>query len=143
MKFSFELQKESQKAGLCSVKAGYSSNELLYLTAGSDHRCYSGISLACAFSLVRSGVIDPTITAGTYRNAGVNGNWWSSRGDAATNAYNLNFNATGVYPSNGPNARYVGRSLRCLSLPRGADLLHKIMIAKARLTTIPFLVQFE
>lgn len=72
---------------------------------------------------VRSGVFDVTIAAGTFRNAGINGNWWSSRADAATNAYNLNFNATTVYPSNGPNNRYVGRSLRCLLYAAvGADL---------------------
>ena len=68
---------------------------------------------------VRSGNLNPN--DGKSWNAGQNGYWWSSRGsstryDGVTtpSAYNLNFNATGVNPSNGPNNRYNGFSLRCL-----------------------------
>jgi len=81
---------------------------------------------------VRSGNLAPY--DGKSWNAGQNGYWWSSRGsstryDGVTtpSAYNLNFNATGVNPSNGPNNRYNGFPLSCLtSMPRrGADLLLK------------------
>lgn len=62
---------------------------------------------------MRSGNVNPANTAGTFRNAGIEGQWWSSRAySSATNAYDLNFNTT-VNPSNSGN-RYVGRSLRCL-----------------------------
>lgn len=48
---------------------------------------------------VRSGYITLTITAGTFRYAGINGSWWSLYGDTATGAYNLVFNNTIVNPS--------------------------------------------
>lgn len=80
---------------------------------------------------MRSGNFNLTITAGTFRNAGQNGNWWSSRGadniwgSAGLGGYNLNFDATGVNPSNGPTARYIGFPLRWF-IPRfGADLFVK------------------
>ena len=76
---------------------------------------------AAPLYFVRSGVVDPTYTAGTFRHAGVIGYEWSSRGSsthangsAIPSTYNLNFNATTVYPSNGPNERYIGLPLRCL-----------------------------
>lgn len=55
-------------------------------------------------------------------NMGNNGQYWSSRASSeAANAYNLNFNASGVNPSNS-NDRWRGYSLRWL-IPRwGADL---------------------
>ena len=79
----------------------------------------------------RSGHVAPATTAGTFRNAGNEGNWWSSRGaSSATNAYDLNFN-TAVYPSHEGN-RYVGRSLRWF-LPRwGADLSYLELFAVER-----------
>lgn len=67
---------------------------------------------------------DPSV--GQLRNAGINGNWWSSRGadnvwgSAGLGAYNLNFNATGVNLSNGPINRWNGFPLRCLSRVRGS-----------------------
>ena len=64
---------------------------------------------------VRGGYVVLPITAGTFRNAGREGRWWSSRAVAATTAYYLLFNATAVYPSNGPNSRWHGFPLRCLS----------------------------
>jgi len=67
---------------------------------------------------VRSGYIELPKTAGTLRNAGHNADYWSSRGSAATNAYNLEFN-TAVNPSNGPNNRWYGFPLRCLLVYRG------------------------
>ena len=73
---------------------------------------------------VRSGNLNPN--DGKSWNAGINGYWWSSRGSstrydgvATPSAYNLNFNATGVYPSNGPHNRYYGFPLRCLSTVLG------------------------
>ena len=72
---------------------------------------------------MRSGRVNLPETNGTFGNAGINGNYWSSRGGAATTAYNLNFNESAVYPSNGPNNRFNGFSLRWASLPAaGADL---------------------
>ncbi len=73
---------------------------------------------------VRSGYVNLPNTAGTLRNAGINADYWSSRADAATNAYNLNFNATAVNPSNGPNNRWHGFPLRCLISPRGCRSLN-------------------
>lgn len=72
---------------------------------------------------MRSGNVNPANTAGTFRNAGNNGNWWSSRAySSATHAYNLNV-YTEVNPSNNSN-RYAGFSLRCLEFAAaGADLL--------------------
>ena len=67
---------------------------------------------------MRSGYIELPKTAGTLRNAGHNADYWSSRGSAATNAYNLEFN-TAVNPSNGPNNRWYGFPLRCLLMYRG------------------------
>ena len=70
---------------------------------------------------VRSGNFNLANTAGVLRNAGQNGNWWSSRGadnvwgSAGLGGYNLEFNANGVRPSNGPHNRYLGFPLRCLS----------------------------
>ncbi len=69
---------------------------------------------------VRSGYVDPPVTAGTFRYAGQWGYDWSSRAAAYTSstsasAYNLGFNATGVNPSGGPNNRHYAFSLRCLS----------------------------
>ncbi len=74
---------------------------------------------AAPLYFVRSGYVDLPNTAGTLRYAGVYGYWWSSRGDAATGAYYLRFTATGVYPSRGPNSRWNGFPLRCLSTVLG------------------------
>lgn len=60
---------------------------------------------------MRSGHIN--VQTGRLRNAGNEGNYWSSRAySSETNAYDFNFN-TGMNPSNNGN-RWVGRSLRCL-----------------------------
>ena len=74
---------------------------------------------AAPLYFVRSGAVVLAYTAGTFRSAGVGGDWWSSRGDAATNAYNIHFSATGVLPSSGPNSRWHGFPLRCLSTVLG------------------------
>ena len=68
---------------------------------------------------VRSGDVELHNTAGTFRNAGNYGIYWSSRGGAATTAYYLQIEPSAVKPSNGPNNRYNGFSLRCLVLCRG------------------------
>ena len=72
----------------------------------------------CGF--VRSGWINLPNTAGTFRNAGAEGVWWSSRAYSSnTNAYDLYLQTTGVVsPSNNSN-RYNGFSLRCLLCSRG------------------------
>ena len=63
---------------------------------------------------VRSGVVHPANSAGTFRNAGLNGNWWSSRAySSTTHAYHLHFN-TSVDASHDSH-RYAGFPLRCLS----------------------------
>ena len=76
---------------------------------------------------VRSGNVNlPGVSGATFRNAGINGYGWSSRGSSTRNdgaaipsGYNLEFNATGVNPSNGPNERWHGFPLRCLLVCRG------------------------
>jgi len=73
---------------------------------------------------VRSGYVDLPNTAGTLRYAGLDGYEWSSRGAAYTSstsaaAYYLEFNDSTVYPSGGPDARWVGFPLRCLSTVLG------------------------
>ena len=59
------------------------------------------------------------VNSAILRNAGQNGYDWSSRSySTTTNAYNLNFNASDVNPSN-YNNRWNGFPLRCLALCRG------------------------
>ena len=75
---------------------------------------------AAPLYFVRSGIVAPTVAAGTFRLAGQAGFGWSSRAAAYTSstwatAYLLAFHASTVYPSDGPYGRYDGRSLRCLS----------------------------
>ena len=77
---------------------------------------------AAPLYFVRSGDVELRITTGTFRGAGAYGIYWSSlasstRADGAAipSAYYLHFNATGVRPSNGPDNRYRGFPLRCLS----------------------------
>ena len=76
---------------------------------------------AAPLYFVRSGYIYLPNTAGTFRVAGISGAWWSSRGadniwgSAGLGGYYLYFGATGVGPSDGPDNRYYGFSLRCLS----------------------------
>lgn len=81
----------------------------------------SVVNIRSALFFVRSGSVYLPNTAGTFGYAGHSADYWSSRGsstryDGVTtpSAYNLNFNATGVNPSNGPNNRYNGFPLRCL-----------------------------
>lgn len=66
---------------------------------------------------MRSGYIQ--IQDGVLRHAGQNGQGWSSRAaaftsDTSATAYYLEFRATAVNPSNGPNNRWNGFTLRCL-----------------------------
>ena len=71
---------------------------------------------------MRSGIVTISSTISTFTNAGIRSYGWSSRGTATRydganipSSYNLDFNATGVLPSNGPSNRYLGFPLRCLS----------------------------
>ena len=81
------------------------------------------VSARVVVVFVRSGYVNlPGVSGATFRNAGINGYGWSSRasstrydGSAIPSAYNLEFNASAVDPSNGPNERWLGFSLRCLS----------------------------
>ena len=75
---------------------------------------------------VRSGYFNLTVSTGTFRYAGIYADYWSSRASstrvdsaAIPSAYDLGFNATDVYPSGGPDERYDGRPLRCLSTVLG------------------------
>lgn len=92
---------------------------------------------------MRSGYIN--INAGRLKVAGQNGYDWSSRasskrydGASVPSGYNLNFNATGVNPSNGPNERWHGFPLRCLFLRCGADLKLTIEIPNEMVKLAPF-----
>ena len=54
-------------------------------------------------------------TDGTLRNAGNDGNFWSSTANPdPSNAFNLNFNESEVNANNNDN-RYNGNSVRCLA----------------------------
>ena len=69
---------------------------------------------------VRSGYVYLPTTAGTFRDAGAYGIYWSSRGAAYTSstsatAYYLQVEPSAVVPSDGPTNRWVGFPLRCLS----------------------------
>ena len=75
---------------------------------------------AAPLYFVRGGDLGPY--DGKSWDAGRIGYGWSSRGSstrydgvAIPSAYNLYFGATGVSPSGGPNHRYYGFPLRCLS----------------------------
>ena len=76
-------------------------------------------------SFVRSGYVHLTVSAGNFRNAGKWGFDWSSRGtdsvwgSAGLGGYNFSFSATGVNLSNGPDNRWIGFPLRCLSTVLG------------------------
>ena len=78
---------------------------------------------AAPLYFVRSGyVLLPGVSGATFRDAGVLGYGWSSRGSstrydgvATPSAYYLLFNATGVTPSHGPYERWLSFPLRCLS----------------------------
>jgi hypothetical protein len=70
----------------------------------------------------KNGAINPEViiplagnrnhSSGSLNNQGGNGNYWSSS-PSGTNAFNLNFNSTGVNPAN-TNNRANGFSVRCL-----------------------------
>ena len=69
---------------------------------------------------MRSGYVDIYKEAGhqPLRGASVAGYAWSSSATEEAkdwSAYYLGFNASGVYPSNGPSDRRDGFPLRCLS----------------------------
>ena len=79
-------------------------------------------------STVRSGNFNLTNSAGSLRNAGINGHNWSSHGadnvwgSTSLGGYDLNFNAADVHPSWGPDNRWNGFSLRWIFTAAGADL---------------------
>ncbi len=80
-------------------------------------RAYDNIA-SPPLSFVRSGGV--ALDYGSLRRFGLNGYGWSSISVAFTSvtsatAYALAFNASGVYPSDGPNARWVGFPIRCLA----------------------------
>jgi hypothetical protein len=69
---------------------------------------------------VRSGFIYlPGASGAAFRSAVIRGGYWSSRGGAATTAYYLQIETSAVKPSIGPNSRYHGFSLSCLSTVLG------------------------
>ncbi len=58
----------------------------------------------------RSGNVNGT----TLYNFTGNGNYWSSSVVSSSNAFNLNYNSSELYPAN-QNNRNNGRSLRCVA----------------------------
>ena len=52
--------------------------------------------------------------SGGTENQGANGNFWSAGATSQTNARNLNFNGTNVWPENSNN-RLNGFSVRCVA----------------------------
>ena len=70
---------------------------------------------------MRSGFINlPGVSGATFRYTGQWGSIWSSRAIDYTSiisatAYNIDFKATTVSASSGPDERWYGLSLRCLS----------------------------
>ena len=62
------------------------------------------------YYFVRSG----NINGSTLYNSGVYGRYWSSTVSGSTNAYDLDFNGTDIYPARN-TSRYVGRSVRCVA----------------------------
>ena len=109
-------------------KSGSFQNMLSkYGLAGSVTGSADGVNYniaAAPLYFVRSGRLNLTVSAGTLGNAGINGYEWSSRGAAYTSstsaaAYSLAFNDSTVYPSGGPNNRWYGFPLRCLSTVLG------------------------
>lgn len=73
----------------------------------------------CIF--VRSGWIGMPYSLGTFRHAGVNGFWWSSRslsarydGFAIPSGCLFHFNVATVDPSSGAHIQYYGSHIRCL-----------------------------
>ena len=80
-------------------------------------RAYDNIA-SSPLSFVRSGGVN--LSYGSLRGFGFDGYGWSSISVAFTSvtsatAYYLNFNASGVYPSHGPYARWGGFPIRCLA----------------------------
>ncbi len=71
---------------------------------------------------MRSGQVNLSASTGALRDDGIDGYWWTSHGSSkrfdnvsAPSAYNLNFDATRLYPSAGPDNRWFALPLRCLS----------------------------
>ena len=80
-------------------------------------RAYDNIA-SPPLSFVRSGFVD--LYYGSLRAFGIYGYGWSSSSVAFTSvtsatAYGLHFNASGVYPSYGPDARWLAFPIRCLA----------------------------
>ena len=77
---------------------------------------FDEVSARVVVVFVRSGYMNlPGVSGATLRNAGINGYGWSSRasstrydGSAIPSGYNLGFDASTVYPSNGPYERWLG-----------------------------------
>ncbi len=73
------------------------------------------------YYFVRSGHINLAYTAGVLRAVSGDGRDWSSRGTNVVwgytdlGGYDFSFNAAESRPSWGPDARYLGQPLRCLS----------------------------
>ena len=64
---------------------------------------------------MRSGNINLTVGAGSFRLAVLNGRYRTSTSGNDFTTYRFNFNMSGVYPSNGPYTYHDGFPLRCLS----------------------------
>ena len=83
---------------------------------GFPLRCLAIIIASPPLSFVRSGHVD--LYSGSLRAFGLNGYGWSSASRAfdqvtSATAYFLNFNASGVGPSGGPDHRWNSFPIRC------------------------------
>ena len=63
--------------------------------------------------LKRSSVLGGNGNGSSVNNAGSNGYYWSSTYNNTNNAYNMNFNSSGVNPQNNNN-KYNGFAVRCV-----------------------------
>ncbi len=59
------------------------------------------------------GVLGGWGNGSSVSNAGSNGYYWSSTWNSNTNAYDMNFNSSNVWPQNTPN-KSCGMAVRCV-----------------------------
>jgi len=59
------------------------------------------------------GVLGGNGNGSSVNNAGSNGYYWSSTWNSTTNAYNMNFNSSNVWPQNNNNKNN-GFAVRCV-----------------------------
>ncbi|MBQ3296849.1 hypothetical protein IJH01_01825, partial [Candidatus Saccharibacteria bacterium] len=93
-----------------TLPANYDSSSSPYYNGSTEAGPVDKLIRAFPNNFVYSGYFD-TASAG---NRGSSGDYWSSSASDSTNAYNLNFGSTNVYPGTSSNNTYYGRAVRCL-----------------------------